>query len=143
MAKHCTNCGHELRGDDTFCAECGTSVGGTAPQSQPVRQGQWEYRTFTEGLVGGIFTGPIESIDWPFDGGAPRVDSEDVDGFIQRVVNQLVVRVSFEGWEPDESTNASSLWREQHVKWEYKGELFSWRLTLTSVSVRFKRSVTP
>lgn len=40
MAKHCTNCGHELRETDKFCAECGTAVEGGAPQSKPT---QWEY----------------------------------------------------------------------------------------------------
>jgi zinc-ribbon domain len=33
MAKHCTNCGHELRETDKFCAECGTPLGGVAAQS--------------------------------------------------------------------------------------------------------------
>jgi zinc ribbon protein len=40
MAKHCTNCEHELRDTDKFCAECGTAVGGVTSQSQPT---QWEY----------------------------------------------------------------------------------------------------
>jgi zinc ribbon protein len=40
MAKHCTNCGHELRETDKFCAECGTAVGGGAPQAPQI---QWEY----------------------------------------------------------------------------------------------------
>jgi sugar (pentulose or hexulose) kinase len=40
MAKHCTNCGHELLETDKFCAECGTAVGGTATQAQPQ---QWDY----------------------------------------------------------------------------------------------------
>jgi hypothetical protein len=40
VAKHCTNCGHELREGDKFCAECGTTTDGTAPQVSPV---EWEY----------------------------------------------------------------------------------------------------
>lgn len=39
MAKHCTNCGYELRDTDKFCAECATPVGGIAPHSQAT---QWE-----------------------------------------------------------------------------------------------------
>jgi len=39
MAKHCTNCGHELRETDKFCSECGTGIGGVKVQTQPT---QWE-----------------------------------------------------------------------------------------------------
>lgn len=31
MAKHCTNCGNELRSGDKFCAECGTAVKNNNP----------------------------------------------------------------------------------------------------------------
>jgi hypothetical protein len=40
MAKHCTNCGHELREGDKFCSECGTVVGGAAAQARPT---VWDY----------------------------------------------------------------------------------------------------
>ena len=52
MAKHCTNCGHELREGEKFCAECGTAVGGAAaPVPQPV---QYEYCTIVYGEPGGF-----------------------------------------------------------------------------------------
>lgn len=43
MAKHCTNCGHELWDTDKFCAECGTVVGGATPQQETSQQ--FEYCT--------------------------------------------------------------------------------------------------
>jgi hypothetical protein len=39
MAKHCTNCGHELREGDKFCSECGIVLGvsdiGSANERMP------------------------------------------------------------------------------------------------------------
>lgn len=139
LARYCANCGHELREGDKFCAECGTSAGGAAAQAQPARRGHWEYHTFTESLNGAKFTG----ISYPMDGGVASAKSGDIAGTIERVVNALVARLSAEGWEPDESINANTLWREQHVKWEVKGGNFtSLRIILESVSVRFRRWVT-
>jgi roadblock/LC7 domain-containing protein len=55
MAKYCTNCGHELREGDKFCAECGTPVG--SPASVPLRP-RWETCdiTYREVKPAGLFT---------------------------------------------------------------------------------------
>ena len=37
MAKHCTNCGHEVQDSDKFCAGCGTKVGGALVPAQPIQ----------------------------------------------------------------------------------------------------------
>lgn len=139
MAKHCTNCGFALRDTDKFCAECGTAVGGVAARTQATRDGHWERRTFTESLNGATFKG----ISYPLDGGVASAKSGNIAGYIEGVVNALVARVSAEGWEPDESINANTLWKEQHVNWETKGGTFTeLRIQLNGVSVRFRRWVT-
>jgi len=138
MAKHCTNCGHELRDTDKFFAECGTPVDGSRPQAQATPQGRWVYETFTESLNGATFKG----ISWPLNGGAPSAKSGDLPGYIERIVMELVSRVSAEGWQPDESISPASLWRSDHVKFKAKSGIIANDIVkLESVSVRFKRWV--
>jgi hypothetical protein len=40
---HCTNCGHELREGEKFCAECGTPASGQAATYVQATPTQWEY----------------------------------------------------------------------------------------------------
>lgn len=111
MAKHCTNCGHELRDSDKFCAECGTAVGGNAPtQPEPVR---YEYCEIENQLVGdfgfmamdklyrlfAVAVSPIrgqytaaEAIEWN-DDGKRKLPTGDA------ALSQMVRYLASQGWE--------------------------------------------
>ena len=141
MARFCTNCGHERKDADKFCAECGTAAGGKAPQLPAVQRGHWECQTFTESLAGARFRGVV----WPFDGCVPCTRPRgSIAGHIERIVDELVVCAARDGWEPDESLSAESLWKRQCVKWKSAQPILASyeEIDLISVSVRFKRWVT-
>ena len=112
MAKHCTNCGHELSDSDKFCAECGTAVGGTAPAVQPV---QWEtceisYETVKKrGVFSGgqirfvaIAVGPLgrylAAASEAFDPGNVNFPYEKYRNHVA-YLNALIGRLTSEGWE--------------------------------------------
>lgn len=105
MATHCTNCGHELREGDKFCAECGTPAGGTAV---PPKSIQWEYCEISKHMTrnswshswhvfwaqavspvrGEYNAGTSQEFQWSSDGQAERAA---LDAFIQQL--------SSIGWE--------------------------------------------
>ena len=140
MAKYCTNCGHKCKDTDKFCAKCGTAAGGKAPQALAVKQGHWECQTFTESLAGARFKG----IRMPFIGRVPcGKPGGIIANHIERIVDQLVTCAARDGWEPDESLCADSLWGNQCVKWTSAQPVLAdhGEIDLISVSVRFKRWV--
>ena len=142
MARYCTNCGHGRNDTDKFCSECGTAIGGRAVHAQAVQKGHWECQTFTESLGGARFNG----IEWPVIGCVPCAKPVGgMAGHIERIVDGLVACVGREGWEPDESLTADSLWRKQCVNWKRAQPqpcLTSHaEIDLISVSIRFKRWV--
>jgi zinc-ribbon domain len=120
MAKHCTNCGHELRDGDKFCAECGTPTSGAVVQPQPTR---WEYCEIVWAQLGGmnIFNhkalallwakavGPqgtyqAASSDKPIHALMPGAGTFDLgpisDRAGQEACDALVTKLLAAGWEP-------------------------------------------
>src|SRR5258708_586159 len=111
MANVCTNCGHELRVDDKFCAECGTSVGGAASsQTQPER---WEYCEirceskqkimfvgniwwmFRAEAIGpnGVYTVPTQEYkgdSWPGEGHSVPIETRKNTQVVSALVSELV-----------------------------------------------------
>jgi zinc-ribbon domain len=135
MAKHCTNCGHELRDSDKFCSECGTPVGGVTRQTQPERL---EYQTFSESLTGNFYG--IEGV--PMDGGLPTTPGGKLTREIEDAVDRMLDRAASAGWEPAEATDTNSLWKAQCVERKYKSSLFgNDKVAATKLELRFRRKV--
>lgn len=110
MAKHCTNCGHELRDTDKFCAECGTAVGGVLSVSQATRQeaceivgiwiedGGWfgqDHCQFVAKAIGprGTFNAEVSPI---LKGGILREETPEH----KAALDSLIRRLAADGWEP-------------------------------------------
>jgi hypothetical protein len=124
MVKHCTNCGHELRETDKFCAECATPVGSTqVPSPQPLqyetcqieyeilretfwilRNAQLQFYADAVGPKGRYVAGRSAKFEncenLPF----PEQHSA--------VLNDLIANLTSEGWE--------SLGRTETAFWKYK-----------------------
>ena len=111
MAKHCTNCGLELRETDKFCAECGTPVGGVQiPSPQPVQHEtcQIEYEYLRSNFWGDEYhlrffadaVGPRgtyvagRSAQFRSAYSAPARDPD-----LEPVLNDLIRNLTSEGWE--------------------------------------------
>jgi zinc-ribbon domain len=109
VAKHCTNCGHELREGDKFCAECGASAGqATTPQQAPVyetceikwrRTMSWPVFRFAFvaeaiGPQGMYSAGQSDSVTGP---ASPERGAGAARG--KAVLNALIARLTSEGWE--------------------------------------------
>lgn len=108
MAKHCTNCGHELRDGDKFCSECGTLVGGTASPARPIR---YEYCEIECEWVkdGGIFgkdeyqlrakaVGP-KGVYYAMVDRAQTNSFMSEDDYTTAAVNSMIQRLAADGWE--------------------------------------------
>lgn len=112
MAHHCTECGHELRDTDKFCAECGTPVDGAPPQAPVI---QWQYCDIDlandeGGGYGSFFFGGRRSF-WRAIGVGPngRFVAAKSGEFAHRgrsisdeasqALDELIRRLSRDGWE--------------------------------------------
>jgi hypothetical protein len=101
MAKHCTNCGHELRETDKFCAECGTAVGGN-PAQWEYCEVTWVNLNFTNKCFMGTAIGPkgIYSAgqSQEFDDGRNDIPWAS-DMKAATAINAFVIQLQSDGWE--------------------------------------------
>jgi hypothetical protein len=131
IANFCSSCGHELREGEKFCAECGTPVDESAPQTQPPPQPityetceidvhylngtffstQWR-GVFMAKAVGpeGIYSAGYSTMH--LTGGYINITFErtfDNMEKAQRAVNGLVQHLVTTGWEP--TVNGPEWWQ--------------------------------
>jgi len=85
MAKHCANCGHELREGDTLCARCGTLVGRQEHPAEPVR---WQHCE----IVGEQFP-----LLWQKDTFAVHIRGPKG---VHQIADEIADHLVADGWEP-------------------------------------------
>jgi hypothetical protein len=125
MAKHCTNCGHELREGDKFCAECGTpAVEGMAARS-PTNV-HWEYRDLV--------------IPLNLRTNASDAEQAELRAKVDRIVLTQLQQVAKEGWEPEGRTDYGTLLETGQLRWR-STSFFRYVWVYDSVTLRLRRRV--
>lgn len=99
----------------------------------------WEYKTFTEPIVGGK-KNLYDVQGFPLAGGVPSTEGADLAHDIEAAVDRLLSRLSPDGWEPAEDIDANSLFLAKHVTVQYKSRMFGLdNIIATEVTIRFRR----
>ena len=123
----CINCGTQLQEDAKFCQKCGRPQQ-AAPDVQKTKpeSGRWEIKEFNEDISGHPTFMPNPQ---PGDGILDeRAMVRGMRSHIDAAVERLLSRLTNEGWEPTEPTDAGRLALAnrvitQHVK---RGLLNNW-----------------